>query len=287
MEAAEAAAVAASLDEAEVARKMLMWGAQEGALQATRAEATRASGAVVAAPGNANIGDILEHKRRVWRLLRDEVTTLARGLEDVRAKAVMKTGLERVADNPFERVADPAKFSTLQAQQTGTEREVEMLKEALKMQQRTINKLTKQVEALRDERDGIEEGAGSPSRSLVSRSAAPSVAGTDSPSSVRSSVRSSAAASTKASLRSLAMPKAPAPPPVPPSRAAPRRPASAAASSRTSSGGSSPAASERSAPQKSEDLREQIRAARLAAARSTTVAAGRASPRTSSPLVPR
>ena len=75
MEAAEAAAVAASLDEAEVARKMLMWGAQEGPLQATRAEATRASGAVVAAPGNANIGDILEHKRRVWRLLRDEVTT--------------------------------------------------------------------------------------------------------------------------------------------------------------------------------------------------------------------
>ena len=72
MEAAEAAAVAASLDEAEVARKMLMWGAQEGPLQATRAEATRASGAVVAAPGNANIGDILEHKRRVWRLLRDE-----------------------------------------------------------------------------------------------------------------------------------------------------------------------------------------------------------------------
>ena len=219
--------------------------------------------------------------------LRDEVTTLARGLEDVRAKAVMKTGLERVADNPFERVADPAKFSTLQAQQTGTEREVEMLKEALKMQQRTINKLTKQVEALRDERDGIEEGTGSPSRSLVSRSAAPSIAGTGSPSSVRSSVRSSAAASTKASLRSLAMPKAPAPPPVPPSRAAPRRPASAAASSRTSSGGSSPAASERSAPQKSEDLREQIRAARLAAARTTTVAAGRASPRTSSPLVPR
>ena len=219
--------------------------------------------------------------------LRDEVTTLARGLEDVRAKAVMKTGLERVADNPFERVADPAKFSTLQAQQTGTEREVEMLKEALKMQQRTINKLTKQVEALRDERDGIEEGTGSPSRSLVSRSAAPSIAGTDSPSSVRSSVRSSAAASTKASLRSLSMPKAPAPPPVPPSRAAPRRPASAAASSRTSSGGSSPAASERSAPQKSEDLREQIRAARLAAARTTTVAAGRASPRTSSPLVPR
>ena len=143
--------------------------------------------------------------------LRDEVTTLARGLEDVRAKAVMKTGLERVADNPFERVADPAKFSTLQAQQTGTEREVEMLKEALKMQQRTINKLTKQVEALRDE-DGIEEGTASPSRSLVSRSAAPSIAGTDSPSSVRSSVRSSAAASTKASLRSLSMPKAPAPP---------------------------------------------------------------------------
>ena len=110
-------------------------------------------------------------------------------------------------------------------------------------------------------------GTGSPSRSLVSPSAAPSIAGTDSPSSVRSSVRSSAAASTKASLRSLSMPKAPAPPPVPPSRAAPRRPASAAASSRTSSGGSSPAASERSAPQKSEDLREQIRAARLAAAR--------------------
>ena len=46
------------LDEAEVARKMPMW-AREGLLQATRAEATRASGAVVAAPGNANIGDIL------------------------------------------------------------------------------------------------------------------------------------------------------------------------------------------------------------------------------------
>ena len=45
--------------------------------------------------------------------LRDEVTALAEG-SDVRAKAVMKTGLERVADNPFERVADPAKFSTLQ-----------------------------------------------------------------------------------------------------------------------------------------------------------------------------
>ena len=120
MEAAEAAAVAASLDEAEVARKMLMWGAQEGPLQATRAEATRASGAVVAAPGNANIGDILEHKRRVWRLLRDEVTTprIRARIEAVEAAAAPQLVAARLAREGHElarRIAASAAVSELRA----------------------------------------------------------------------------------------------------------------------------------------------------------------------------
>ena len=112
--------MAASLDEAEVARKMLMWGAQEGPLQATRAEATRASGAVVAAPGNANIGDILEHKRRVWRLLRDEVTTprIRARIEAVEAAAAPQLVAARLAREGHElarRIAASAAVSELRA----------------------------------------------------------------------------------------------------------------------------------------------------------------------------
>ena len=83
--------------------------------------------------------------------LRDEVTP-PEGSR-MRAKAVMKTdsSASRTIRSSASRIWQNF---TAQAQQTGTEREVEMLKEALKMQQRTINKLTKQVEALRDERDG-------------------------------------------------------------------------------------------------------------------------------------